>query len=181
MAAPSRVNPPGLQSAQAALRQGREPVVESLHREDVHGGAPLRAKSVEGDPIPHLVQRCREIARSGQLVVVDDATGAARLASGTGDVQQNEHGKVPPAPLALYVDGVIWIRTGPNFDVGVDCGVKIEILTLRLATVPFELRPEAGQRASQGPRVPCWSSVPIPSSSGSSSTTVHHWGRYLRW
>ena len=144
----------GTQSAQAALRQSRETVVESLHREDVHGGAPLRAKSVKGHPIPHLVQRCREIGRSGQLVVVDDAAGRARLAGGTGDVQENEHGEVPPAPLALYVDGVIWERAGPDLDVGVDCGVEIEILSLRLATVSLELRPEAGQRPSQGPRVP---------------------------
>ncbi len=82
-------------------------------------------------------------------MVVDDAARPARLAGGTGDVQENEHGKIPPAPLALDVDGVIRERAGPHLDVGVDGGIEIEILTLRLATVPLELRPESGQRSPQ--------------------------------
>ena len=128
----------------------------------MHGGAPLRAKSVEGYSIPHLVQRCREVGRRGQLVVVDDATRAARLAGRTGDVEEDEHGEVPPTPLALYVDGVIGERAGPDLDVGLDCGVEIEILTLRLATVSLELRSEAGQSTSQGSRVSEWYSGPFP-------------------
>ena len=147
----------------------------------MHGGAPLRAKSVEGDPIPHLVQCRREVGRSRQLVVVDDATRPARLARGTGDVEEDEDGEVPPAPLALYVDGVIGEGAGLDLDVGLDCGVEIEILPLRLATVSLELRPEAGQARVAGTSCPVVEFGTATPLSGSSSTTVHHWGRYLRW
>ena len=144
MAAPSRVKPPGRKPPRRLSVSVESGVVKSLHRVDVHSGAPLRAKSVEGDAVPDLVERCGEISRSGQLVVVDDAAGPARLASGTRDVQENEHGEVPPAPLALDIDVFVRERVCPDLDVEVDCGVEIKILSLRLATVSLDLRPEAG-------------------------------------
>ena len=134
----------GAQASQTTLRQRRDAVVKSLHRVDVHSGAPLGAKAVEGDAVSDLVERCGEIGSSGHLVVVDDAAGPARLASGTRDVQENEHGEVPSAPLTLDIDVFVRKRVCPDLDVEVDCGVEIEILSLRLATLSRDLRPEAG-------------------------------------
>jgi hypothetical protein len=132
------------QASQTTLRQRRHGVVKSLHRVDVHSGAPLRAKSVEGDAVADLVERCGEISRSGHLVVVNDAAGPARLACRTRDVQENEHREVPPTPLALDINVFVRKRVCPDLDVEVDYGVEIKIHSLRLATLSLDLRPEAG-------------------------------------
>ena len=68
--------------------------------------------------------------------------------------RRTEHGKVPSTPFALYVDAVVRERAGPDLDVRVDSGVKVEVLALRLATVSLQLFSEADKSASQGPCVP---------------------------
>ena len=77
-------------------------------------------------------------------MVVDDAAGPARLASGARDVQEDEDGEVPPAPLALDIDGFIRNRACLAPRRRSRRGVEIKILSLRLATVPLELRSKAG-------------------------------------
>ena len=104
----------------------------------------IASDDLNSDAVADLVERCGEISSSGHLVVVNDAAGPARLACRTRDVQENKHREVPPAPLALDIDVFVRKRVCPDLDVEVDYGVEIKILSLRLATLSLDLRPEAG-------------------------------------
>ena len=98
----------GVRSRRAATEPLHDDVVElvakPLHRHDVHSGSPLRAERIQRHAVTETLQRADERGRCSSLVFVDDATKWAGFTSRTGNVQQDQDGKIAALPQKIDVD-----------------------------------------------------------------------------
>jgi hypothetical protein len=111
---------------------------------------PLRAERIQRDTVAEVVQRGGQRDRRGSLVLVDRRAGRARLSGRARYVEQEEHGEVATAALAVDVRRLVGRRARERFDARLDGGVDVDVVTLRLPATPLQLHPEARQWPAQG-------------------------------
>ena len=81
--------------------------VEALHRHQLNGGPSLRVVGVERHAIAEIVQSNGERRGRRPLLLVHRLARRTRLGRGARDVEEEEHGEIPPAAKALDVDRLV--------------------------------------------------------------------------
>ena len=106
-------------------------------------------EGVQRHAVAEVVQRDGQRGGRRALVLVHGLAGGARLAGRAGDVEQDQHREVAAAAEAVDVDGFVGRRPGERLDAGLDRGVDVDVVALRLPAAAVEADAEAGERTPQ--------------------------------
>jgi hypothetical protein len=86
----------GNERAEPSALHTTEGIVEVLHPQDLDVGSAIRAEAVEGRASAERFERADKVFGRFALVPVDRPPVAARVTRGSGDIEEDGDGEVPP-------------------------------------------------------------------------------------